>query len=72
MIKMYTSVNFLGFLEQISARKKIKAKKHDFEVRKRIFAPKILKKLIEVNIFTKNNHEFFQNFQSEYASQKNL
>ena len=69
---MYTSVNFLEYLELMCTRKKIKAQKYDFEVRKRKFVPKILKKFIEVYIFMKNDHEFFQNFQVQYAPQKNL
>ena len=47
------------------------SEKHDFEVRKQTFAPKLLKKFIEVYIFMKNDDEFFQNFQIQYALQKN-
>ena len=46
---------------------KIKEKKHVFEVRKRIFAPKILKKFTKVYILMRNDLDFFQNFWSKCA-----
>ena len=54
------------------ARKKIKAKKHNFDVRKRTFASKIPEKFIEVYTLINNDYEFVQNFQIQYAPQKKI
>ena len=45
-------------MELKCARKKIKAKRHLFEVRKRRLAIKTMKKFTEVDFFTENTHDF--------------
>ena len=42
----------------------MKAENHVLEVRKRKLTPKILKKFIGDQLFTMNDHAFFQNFGS--------
>ena len=53
---------FSEFFGSICAREKIKGEKLVFEVRKRILAPKVLKRIIEVYFFTISDHAFFQDF----------
>ena len=65
-------IQFCEFFGPIRACEKIKAEKLVFEVRKRILAPKILKKIIEVYFFTISDHAFFQDFWSQSTPQKNL
>ena len=65
-------IQFCEFFGPICACEKIKAEKLVFEVRKRILASKILKKIIKMYFFTLSNHAFFQDFWSQSAPQRNL